>query len=320
MNSTPHVSPALSRLRGWVTLAAILVAVCAVAKLVVFGFVHYTEARYVEQDPGVSKPSLAVVKGPAAKDAVQSAPIRRVENGRVLSIQPAGVEHGARVDEGRELSAADANMKRASTLAVCLGLVSAIMLAFLTMLGTLVAAGGAVPGIERTVNSCIWSVILLLLCLPWSGLTEAVPISGAFCGYEATTEASVLVLSGQAGGGQLHLECVGIPALVVACAIGVAFTFRTGVEQGIIVTSISEFDRAIDNEISSLQETGIGARQPKVLGALYRTLGDPGQPQAGLSGDQLGSPLARLPRESSRDDALRDLRQADPGRPLPRPI
>jgi len=170
------------------------------------------------------------------------------------------------------------------------------------------------------VSSCVWSVILVLFCVPWSDMTGVVPIPGVFRTYEAVVEQSLGVMGGEQSSAVLHLYNVLIPALAIACAIGVGFSFRAGVERGIIVTALSEFDRAIEREITSLQENGIGARQPKVLGALYRAIGDEAQDGSAKEEEPMRGRSAGVGRESPRDDALRNLRQADPGRPLPRPI
>ncbi|MBC7773350.1 MAG: hypothetical protein H7210_12710, partial [Pyrinomonadaceae bacterium] len=244
MTTLPHISPALSRLRGWVTFAAIIVALCAGVKLVLFGFIHYTEVRYAAEDPAKSKVSLRVVSSIPPRETDRAAPIRRIENGRVVSIQSSSSEPASHPYEGRDLSPADTNMTRASAMAVGVGLFAALLLVFMCTLGTLVAAGGAVPGIDHTVRACIWSVILLLFCLPLSDITTTVPITGAFSSYETVVQQSLLVMGGEHGGAMLHLEYVFVPVLVIACAIGVGFSFRAGVERGIIVTSVSEFDRA----------------------------------------------------------------------------
>lgn len=289
------------------TFAALIVALCAGAKLVLFGFIHYTEVRYAAEDPGRTKASMMVIS---------TVPPREVS-----SIQPVAVDPPVNPFEGRELSSADANMQRASTVAVGAGILAAFLLVFLSTLGTLVAAGGAVPGVDRAVSACIWSLILLLFCLPWSDFTATVPVTGAFTSYEVVVQQSLQVMSGERSGALLHFEYLFAPVLVIACAIGVGFSFRAGVERGIIVTSISEFDRAIDKEISSLQENGISSRQPKVLGALYRTMGETGAPLGRDHHEPFIPNKAAAPaRDTNRDDALRDLRQADPGRPLPRPI
>ena len=76
MKSTQHVSPALGRLRGWVTFMGALVALCATTKLMVFGFVHFTDVRHMTLEPGPRpKAQLSVVHTPAAP--ARSLPARR---------------------------------------------------------------------------------------------------------------------------------------------------------------------------------------------------------------------------------------------------
>jgi len=289
MRSKPHISPALASLRGWVSFAAATVALCACIKLVIFGFVHYTDVRYTNLEPGEAAASMAVV----GQQKDHSPSVRRIENGRVI------MDAAPVVDANRVLSRGNTNMKHASAFACGSGILAAMLLAFVSTLGCAVAAGGGVPGVGRVVNACVWSVILLLFCLPWPEFSSSVPIPGAFSSYAAVVAASTEATA-KGGGAALHASYVLVPMFVFACAVGVAWSFRRGVEAGIIVTSVSEFDRAIDQELAALQDRGIAPRQGKAIGALYRVMGE-----------NVDSSGPAEPREPG---------PTEPGRPLPRPI
>jgi len=316
MKPRPHVSPALTRLRSWVMFTAAIVAMCAAIKLVVFGFVHYTEIRFTTLEPGDDSPARLTVVKPRAADVDEAPP--RIERGRIISEPVTATDQAGPVDPNRVLSRGDTNMKNASAFAVGAGLLAAVVLAFLATLGTMIAAGGAVPGIDRTVSACVWSVIMLLFCIPWPDVVKSVPVPGVFTSYELIVAASAAAIERGSGEFALLASFVLVPALVMGCAVGVCFSFRAGVEAGIIATSVSEFDRAIDRELSEMQERGVTARQPKAVGALFRAIGDEIEP--GSMGIGMSPTLAGIPMEMPKEDLPRSVRQSDSGRPLPRPI
>jgi hypothetical protein len=196
------------------------------------------------------------------------------------------------------------------------------MLAFLATLGTMVAAGGAVPGIEKTVAACVWSVVMLLFCIPWQDIAGAIEIPGVFTSYSEVVSASERVRELETGGLALMAAFVLLPALALGCSVGILLTFRAGIRSGIIVTSVSELDEAIEKELNLIQERGVASRQPKAVGALFRAMGDEAEaptlnapannaPIPGLSGGGL------RPRTEERG---RNMSEPDTGRPLQRLI
>src|SRR5688572_1213761 len=59
----PHVSPALAHLRHGVTTCALALAFFATLQMLVFGFVHFTEVRWVDEKIPAPSPALRVVGG-----------------------------------------------------------------------------------------------------------------------------------------------------------------------------------------------------------------------------------------------------------------
>lgn len=315
MKSTPHVSPALARLRGWVTFVGAVVAFCALTKLMVFGFVHFTDVRHMTVEAGPKpKAQLAVVQAGSATNA--PAAKGRIENGRIIPEPAAGDGAGVAVDPNRVLSRGDTNMRHATAFASGAGLVCVILLAFLATLGTMVAAGGAVPGIEKTVASCVWSVVMLLFCVPWQDIAGAIEIPGVFASYGAMVSASERVTASESGEIALLAGYVLLPALALGCAVGIVMTFRGGVQAGVIVTAVSELDQAIDKELSLINERGVARHQPKAVGALFRAMGDEVSTpttEGSMSGMNSGLRMRG-------EDRGRGMAEVDSGRPLPRPI
>jgi hypothetical protein len=311
MSAKPHVSPALVQLRRWVTLAALMVCLCAAAQMLVFGFVHYTEVRWTFVEAKAEAKPLKIVKPDELAKAADGKQDLRAAAGRLL---PAGGAEDSGLEVNRVLSETDSLLGKASTLAVTFGIVGACILCLLTMLGVAVAGGGAVPGVEKAVTACAWSVVLALVCLPWRDIMPSVPIPGVFGGYERMTEASEAVLAAESGGSQLLARYVLLPGLAVVCGALVCVWFRNGVEQGVIVEGLSEAELAAEQEMTHIASSGVGGRQARAGGALSRTMGDSSDGSIPTAGPlRFEPPPPKVARE-------RPMGAVDPGDRLARPI
>lgn len=265
----PHVSAAIRQLRGWVTLCAIVLAVSAGAQALVYAFVQFTDVRYVE-----------------VRQVRTEVPLRVVTSGEVggsEQVGSGGFAGGVRatVPETssktvRILSGTNAWLDRTSSLACAAGLMSAVMLAVLTLLGVVVAGGACVPGVERVVTAGVWSLVLALLCLPWASIAPGVGVPGILVGYEAMTEAVDKGFTAGRTMGTLAgiAQWVVAPMVTMFAALGICLWFRAGVERGVIATSPSEFDRAVEREVEMIAKRGVASGAPKALGALNRAIGD----------------------------------------------
>ena len=56
--------------------------------------------------------------------------------------------------------------------------------------------------------------------------------------------------------------------------LGVCLWFRAGVERGVIITSASQLDQAVEREASALAREGGVAAGPRAVGALNRAIGE----------------------------------------------
>jgi hypothetical protein len=291
-----HVSDAVKQLRGWVTLAATIVGLACATQMLVFGFAAYTEVRWEEMKPvGAAQPLRVVGSAPAATPA--ATPVPAQANANPLSpVEPAGKpavgasnapirgaiaysqgEPPARktVEPNKVKSAADLWLHRASDLAAAMGLVAVICLFALTMLGAVVAGGGGIMGVERAVTSAVWSMILCLLCVPWSRALPGLGVQGVFASY---TDMIWAVDARNVGSGAsvsfgLAMQWIAAPACGVLAAMGVAIWFRAGVERGIVVSGPSELERAVVREAEMIQKRGVAASTPKAMGALSMAMG-----------------------------------------------
>lgn len=261
----PHVSAALAHLRPGVTFASMVVALCVVAQLLVFGFVHFTEVRY-------EGPAKVVSTAPQPLSVVPTVKVepRRDPNAQAPQRQP---ETGPPESEGRKLSQHDRTLRRVADMAAALGVAGASALWVLVFLGVVVAGAASVPGVERAVSACSWALVLAIVCMPWRHLVPTAPFPGVFSGYTAMVEATGAVDAGTGSTAGLLGTYLVLPALALVVGFMVLARFRDGVARGFIVQSVSELDRAIEREAEEISRRGISVSGPRAVGALNAAIG-----------------------------------------------
>ncbi len=316
----PHVSKALSQLRYSVAIAALTVATCATLQLLVFGFSHFTNVRWEQAKPENLVRELTVVPATEAD---------RTATGSEAPATGADVfsERGRKVRKIADIEAMeamrvpsrwDAVLNQFSILASVGGVISAITLSVLLMLGVVIAGGGCVPGVEKTVNAATWAVVLGLVCVPWRDVMPSVPFSGAFGRYEDLTAASDAVNAGRGDALALYAGYLFLPTTAIAVALLVWFHFREGVDRGIIVTSISDLELTVEREMERVRTRGVVSHVgPRSTGALNMAIGErPVVPSAPPLAVASGGDPSR-PKGLATD---RRIGETDPGDPLKRPI
>lgn len=310
MTVRPHISEAIVQLRRWVTMCGAAICLCAIAQILTFGVVHYTEARWAtvatesERNMSVIAPAVASGTTVAATNGV--APRQ--------AISPVAAK------PGRTASGVDGYMRAVSGVSITGGMIGVTSMALLTMLGVAVAAGGAVPGIHLTVRSCVWALILAMTCVPWGNLIASAALPGMFSGYEMMTEASDRV-KGNGGEFGLHMQMVGLPLAALVVTPLVCWWFRQGTAAGYVYTHVSEMEEALDLEMAVMRERGAGslkASASRATGALNLAitpdLSVPLAKAAGaesMSGDVGLAPSLLRPRR---------INEPDTGEPAKRPI
>jgi len=299
----PHVSDAVCQLRGWVTIAATVLALCCATQMVVYAFAAYTDARWDEVRTLKNDKPLRVVGAPD-----QAAPATAPETDAVHAQVVGGIRTGAPVAKATEITRVRSNsdvwMLRASGMAMSVGVLASLGLCVLTMLGLVVAGGGCVPGVERVTRACVWSMVMTMLCLPWGRIMPSLGLPGIFASYADLTGA----LDSRTLGGTtvpsitLTAQWFAAPLVTMFTALGVCLWFRSGVERGVIVTSPSELDRAVEREAEMINKRGVSASSPKAVGALNQAIG---------SAPNASGTLSAVERAAEEAAALASL--VDPG-------
>lgn len=285
---TPHLSAAVKHLRGWVTLLACIVALCCGAQMLLYGFVNYTEVRFTEaaktnpygerslkvvEEPGTVAPSVASSEGAGKAD----------EKPTAGGVRSAAIAGGKETAPTRLKSNADKMMATVSDWTTAMGAVACVALAILACLGVAVAGGGNIPGVEKVVTACTWSVILGLLCLPWQAVFPSLKVPGIFAPYNALTAVAdklPMAMSSTAA----FAQWLFMPLAAGVVSFVVLGLFRAGVERGVIPTSVNHFDAAIQKEMSDIAKRGVSASGPRTLG----TIASPGRGAPANSESPLG--------------------------------
>ncbi len=298
----PHVSAALAQLRHGVTICAMVVCLCAVVQMLVFGFVHFTQVRWAKPQHTVSPLTYTVVKS-GETNAGTSAPVG--------AAQPT-----------RQLSEWEPTLNTASDLAVSIGVIATIMLALQCALGVFIAGASSVPGVDKAVSAASWALLLALGGVPWRDFMPSIPFPGVFGDYLAMVATSEAVDAGS--GSQIKLYAVYLlaPFASLCGSIMVLSRFRSGVAQGVIIQSVSEIDERLDREMAGIRARGVAASSPRAMAALNTAIGDVPAPMMSIPQAQVEEtpPANRKPGLFSPRKKFRRIGELDPGDGLSRPI
>lgn len=270
----PHVSAALVRLNGSVGVASIVVTLCAVLQLLVFGCVHFTDMRWDRNEPAAEQQPLKVVPTVRGGGPGQPAPKAPDEPSATLLV------HAADVSPGPTPSAADGVLRGLSAGAAMAGTMSAVMLAVLCTLGVAIASAPGVPGVQHAVSGTSWALTLAVAALPWQDVFASVPWPGIWGDYDAMATMSAAVDAGRAPWATMAVMHGVLPALAGAAGIAVWFRFRQGVAEGMVVTSMDELEHRLEQEMETVRKRGPAARNTfRAVAALNQAIGEvPGTP------------------------------------------
>lgn len=286
-----HTSAALSRLKRGVYLCATGLFLAALIQLFVFGFVHFTDVRYQTLENASPAEHRPVVVTQTATGGVRGG-LSAQEAGPQPEPEPLSVQAAAETvpDVNRVASTFDVILKRFSQGAVVIGIFSAVGLAVLTLLGSIVAGGASVPGVEKAVSACMWGLGLCLLALPWQDVFNSMPFAGVFTGYTGMVAAS----EGTSGSFQLMLLFVGIPAAAMAGAMVAALRFGSGVEVAVVAGLKNKPMDAVDTAMAATRANLSSNRQAGAVNNVFLPDGPPSvAPEDDASRTRASEPPAR---------------------------
>ncbi len=271
----PHVSEAVKHVRGWVTILSVLVAVCCLTQMLTYGFVSYTGVRFTDATKvtPLGERSLQVLAPTETED--QAADQKAAASSTTIAtggVRSKAIEKGREVAPPRVRSAMDTAMSRINLFATAAGPLACVMLAVLVLLGTVIAGGANIPGVEKTVTASTWAMVLGLLCVPWASAFPHVRVPGVFAAYRDLC-AVADGLPGAASTTTAFFQWIVMPIVAASLSMFVMGLYRVGVERGVIATAPSHFDTAIQREMSDIARRGVAPVGGRAVGVLNRAIG-----------------------------------------------
>ena len=260
----PHISAALAHLRSGVTATATALAVCAVLQFLIFGFVHFTTVRFSE--PAHQPIPLAIAAPAHAAVASNTAAANGGATTAAAGFTP--------ITAPRALSEWDTRFRTASDMLTSAAVIAAFLLSIFAVMGVIVAAGSGVPGVERAASAATWALLLGAACLPWHDMLPSMMFKGAFGDYATMVSLSDSVEASTASAFPMYASYLLAPVATLCGAIMVLLRFRQGVEEGVIVSSISELDQRLEREIANIKVGGAASSAPRAIAALNHAIGD----------------------------------------------
>ncbi|MEM1071776.1 MAG: hypothetical protein AAGB48_08790 [Planctomycetota bacterium] len=231
MGPRPHISAALGQLRLGVNLCAGAVVLACLLQLAVFACIHFTDLRWETLERS-APPTPTIVTASASEGPTGLRELLTAEPRQVVTVEdPVATAPANPVDINRVRSSVGVLLERFSQSATIFGVFGAVALCVLTVMGTIVAGGGAVPGVERAVSASTWGLIVAMMVLPWSDIFASMPFAGVFASYGSMTTASDLYQNTTL---MLVLLYIGIPLMAMLGTFTAAAKFHSGVERGIL--------------------------------------------------------------------------------------
>ena len=238
----PYVSVSLARLRRGVTLCCWIVGLAATLQTLVFCVAAFMDLRYqVLQD----KTPVTLIVSPGEAGHTQANPPPR----------GAPEPEAKPVDPNRVRTKNDRVMEQTSTLAYGAGMIGIVLLLPMLIMGALLTAGSATPGVERTVSAFMWALVVAVMILPFGELLGLPWREGALVSYSVMTQEVDLVRGGDDHGWGTPLFYARFALLPLTCVVGmtlVGLGFSSGVSAGIMPKEDVRLDPTLEREAANI--------------------------------------------------------------------
>lgn len=261
--ATPYISNALSRLRSGVSLCCGVVAIALIVQLLVWGIASFMDVRFKVLEEQTTP--AAVVSANAAE---RSAPIGSPDARPLESPATAKLDGDIPPpNPNRVATKYDHIMSRASALSLSAGTIAMLMMIPMLMVGVMLGAGSATPGIDRVVSAFMWSLVVSMLLLP-AGQHLGLPWpDGGLVNYQHMTEqVDQHMVEGKWGTPIFYARFCLLP---LACLVGIGIVglrFSNGVMAGIIPKEDMRLDPTLEREAANIKVSSLmGGRSASAL-------------------------------------------------------
>jgi hypothetical protein len=256
--STPQAvftSIALTRLRRGVSLCCWVAAMSLLLQVLVFGVAAFMDVRHQVLEQQAAPPTIV-----SAAEQERAEPLASPES--ATTEQTTAV-----INPNVVMTKQDFIMGRLSTLALTAGSLAVVLLIPMMIVGVMLAAASATPGVERVVSAFMWSLGVAIFVLPL-GQQFGLPWDyGGLVPYEYMTQnVDRQMVDGRWGDATFHARFSGLPLFCVIAVGFVGFRFSNGVVAGILPKEDIRLDPALEKEAANIKAGSlIGGRAASAL-------------------------------------------------------
>jgi len=268
--SEKHISQTLRHMQRSVTVLCWMAGIAFLSQVLIWSMVTFTDLRFDHLTATNNDEPPVIVQG--ENTSPRSATAGTVQN-----------KNDSTQSEPIDLNAVESKydqwFQTLHQLAYVVGLAAVIMLTIQISLGLIVASIGPVKGISRVATAQAWVMVLLILTIPWSsisGIVENVPYPGIFSNYSTMcSESATYVQQSDVSYLSSPILFYGRYALLPFACVGavslIHFFFAAGIRGGIIPSTPSVFEQAIDEEATGQTPTSLFSAG-RTGGALQSTI------------------------------------------------
>lgn len=292
---TRHSALALAQLRNSVAICCWIVGVALLIQIITWSLATFTDIRYEKLEESAARSPAVLTPEEVRRNAIHSANERLVEADRTT------------VEVNRVFSRTDRVFQVLNDVASGGGILAAVTLLPLLGLGVVLAAGAAVPGVERTVGSFVWAIVITMLVLPLGKMMESMPFNGLFVSYASMMAEIEAVRASDEAGFLFYGKYLLLPTACMAGIAAVGLRFRGATFAGLLPREDHRLDPELEREVANTKATSLVGGGGRAAGALNNAI-------------RTEEPAKAAPSIKIDPAPARSLRQVSPGDPLRRPI
>ncbi len=303
MDSTHmNIGLALGRLRRLVVLCSVLIGFSLIVQLLIWSLVTFTNLRFETLQIEDSTPLI-----------VTSSTSNQRFSPEALDVGASAVEPLESKDISRVFSSRDRIFAIITDLNAAIGILATVSLALFIVMSLLLTVNSAVPGIESTVSSFGWMVLVGMLLLPLGQVFPLPWVYGCFVPYDEMIKplAAMTETAATLPGFPEYARFLLLP---ITCLIGVALVLNryiVGVDAALLPRPDFRLDPKLEAECANVKPGSLhGGRAAGALSQMVQTSEPPAKQGSPLpsAGPTQGAPT-QLPNatEVSQGKAPRRL-------------
>ncbi len=264
-NRSVPLCGALRRLRFVVVVTCWVISLSLTTQMAAWSLASFTDLRYGEPDVSADTPLIIT-----AQEEPEEFFFANFLEGRRPGEEKSTTGTSEPVKEQRALGPNDRTLEFAVTAARGLGMIAALMLCPLLMLGIVLAVPAGAANTERAVSAVAWAMVLVLVAMPLSGWFGLPWQEGTLSSYgQMMTEVEAVRDGGFTA--TFFMRFLLMPAISVMGFIVIGFRFSGAVASVLLSSQAMRLDPVLEKEAANVSATSLhGAGRS--AGALQRAM------------------------------------------------